>query len=157
MFECYCDSYFEKIHLPKEIVSILYSGNELVIQKTFMNNKLFLCGWTELFQDMQTLSCSETALIEDSTNEKPIESTLENLSALELIANIQKLKADEKKLTEQKQELFSKEKNLRRSIAQEILNKEKKMQELRAEIQILQDRCYKFTQALQDDPQNTCP
>jgi hypothetical protein len=103
------------------------------------------------------MSCSESAIVEGNTIDKQTESTLENLSASDLVANIHELKADEKKLTEQKMELYSKEKNLRSSIAQEILKKEKKMQELKDEIQILQDRCYKFTQALQDEPQNNSP
>jgi predicted transcriptional regulator len=94
---------------------------------------------------------SKSALIEEGSNEKMDESRQEELSISELISNLQRIKSEERKLIEQKQEFSSKEKELRRMIVQEILKKEKKMQELEIEIQNLQNQCYRLTQALHAD------
>jgi len=90
----------------------------------------------------------ESNVIAAESSRPSAELSLDTLSASELISTFRKIKTEELELTEKKQELYSKEKELRRKIMQEIANKQKTIQELKAEIQTLQDGCYNLTQAL---------
>ena len=84
------------------------------------------------------------ATVSSQTSEK----SLESLSASELISTLQKVKAEEQKLANQISEFFSKEKDLRKKIMAEIIERQKTIQNLKAQIQTLQNGCYNLTQAL---------
>jgi predicted transcriptional regulator len=87
-------------------------------------------------------------VIVNESSQPSAESSVDTMSVSELVSTFQKIKTEEQKLTEQRQELSCKEKELRRKIVQEITEKQKTIKELKAEIQSLQDRCYTLTQAL---------
>ena len=99
----------------------------------------------------------ESNVISNELSEPSAELPLDTLSATELISTFQKIKKEEQKLTEQRQELSSKEKDLRRKIMQEIAKKQKTIEELKVEIQSLQDGCYNLTQALCADSSADAP
>ena len=84
----------------------------------------------------------ESNVISNESSQPSAELSLDTLNASELVSTFQKIKTEEQKLTEQKQELSFKEKDLRRKIMEEIAKKQKAIQELKVEIQSLQDGCY---------------
>jgi predicted transcriptional regulator len=99
----------------------------------------------------------ESNVISNESSQPSAELSLDTLNASELVSTFQKIKTEEQKLTEQKQELSFKEKDLRRKIMEEIAKKQKAIQELKVEIQSLQDGCYNLTQALCADLSTNLP
>ena len=97
---------------------------------------------------MQEEPAMESKMIAKESSLPTAELSWETSSAQELISVLQQVKTQEKELTQQIQDLSSKEKDLRKKIIQEIANKQKTIQDLKVQIQSLQDKCYNLTQTL---------
>jgi FixJ family two-component response regulator len=100
---------------------------------------------------MQEEPDTESKMIVKESSQSSAELSWDSSSAQELISILQENKIRERELTEQIQDLSSKEKDLRKKIIQEIAKKQQTIQDLNVQIQSLQDRCYNLTQALCTD------
>jgi predicted transcriptional regulator len=97
---------------------------------------------------MQGEPDTESKMEVRESSQSSAELSLDSSSAQELISILQEIKILEKELTEQIRDLSCKEKDLRKKIIQEITKKQKTMQDLKVQIQSLQEKCYNLTQAL---------
>ena len=103
---------------------------------------------SKLSEVLQEDTDSESKVMAALSSQPFPEKSLESLSATELISTLQKVKAEEQKLANQISEFFSKEKDLRKKIMAEIIKRQKAIQDLKSQIQTMQNGCYNLTQAL---------
>jgi hypothetical protein len=124
---------------------------EFVVHKSYTQIGIFFVIVVKLPEIMQEEPDTESKMIVKESSQSSAELSWDSSSAQELISILQENKIRERELTEQIQDLSSKEKDLRKKIIQEIAKKQQTIQDLNVQIQSLQDRCYNLTQALCTD------